>query len=257
MRRQPTYDELIAEGDAVPVAGWDFSWFDGRATEERPAWGYSRLLSERLRRTHAVLDIQTGGGEVLAGALRAAAAGEPAVLAATESWPPNVALARANLGPFGGEVAEVPDDGILPFPSGSFDLVVSRHPTEIVWAEIVRVLKPGGAYFSQQVGAGSNRELTDFMMGPQPVSQSRSPQVAVAEATAAGLEVVDVREQALRVEFFDVAAVVHFLKKVLWTVPGFTVAGYREQLARMHEHIQANGSFVSHSQRFLIEARSR
>jgi SAM-dependent methyltransferase len=257
MRSQPTYDELIAEGDAVPVEGWDFSWFDGRATEERPAWGYSRLLSERLRRAHAVLDIQTGGGEVTAGALRAAGADGPAVLAATESWPPNVALARASLAPFGGEVAEVPDDDGLPFSSGSFDLVVSRHPAEIVWPEITRVLKPGGAYFSQQVGAGSNRELTDFMMGPQPVDQSRSPQVAVAEATAAGLEIVDLREQALRVEFFDVAAVVHFLKKVLWTVPGFTVAGYREPLARMHEHIQANGSFVCHSQRFLIEARPR
>jgi SAM-dependent methyltransferase len=257
MRSQPTYDELIAEGDAVPVDGWDFSWFDGRATEQRPPWGYSRLLSERLRRALAVLDIQTGGGEVTAGALRAAGADGPAVLAATESWPPNVALARASLAPFGGEVAEVADDDSLPFPSGSFDLVVSRHPAEIVWPEITRVLKPGGAYFSQQVGAGSNRELTEFMMGPQPVSQSRSPQVAVAEATEAGLEVVDLREQALRVEFFDVAAVVHFLKKVLWTVPGFTVAGYREPLARMHEHIQANGSFVCHSQRFLIEARPR
>jgi hypothetical protein len=71
----------------------------------------------------------------------------------------------------------------------------------------------------------------------------------------AGLEAVDVREQSLRVEFFDVAAVVHFLRKVLWTVPGFTVAGYAEPLARMHEHIQATGSFVSHAQRFLIEAR--
>jgi SAM-dependent methyltransferase len=277
MSRQPTYDELIAEGDAVPVAGWDFSWFDGRATEERPAWGYSRLLSEQLRRAHAVLDIQTGGGEVLAGALRAAGAGEPptsehragaasgpgaaasgpAVIAATESSPPNVALARASLAPFGGEVAEVADDARLPFPSGSFDLVVSRHPVEIVWLEIARVLEPAGTYFSQQVGAGSNRELTDFMMGPQLVDPSRSPQLAVADATAAGLEVVDLREQATQVEFFDVAAVVYFLKKVLWTVPGFTVAGYREPLARMHEHIHANGSFVCHSQRFLIEARSR
>jgi SAM-dependent methyltransferase len=257
MRSQPTYDELIAEGDAVPVEGWDFSWFEGRATEERPAWGYSRLLSERLQQAHAVLDIQTGGGEVTAGALRAAGADGPAVLAATESWPPNVALARASLAPFGGEVAEVADDARLPFQSGSFDLVVSRHPAEIVWPEITRVLKPGGAYFSQQVGAGSNRELTDFMMGPQPVSQSRSPQVAVAEATEAGLEVIDLRERALRVEFFDVAAVVHFLKKVLWTVPGFSVASYREPLARMHEHIQANGSFICYSQRFLIEARPR
>jgi len=64
-----------------------------------------------------------------------------------------------------------------------------------------------------------------------------------------------VREQALRVEFFDVGAVVHFLKKVLWTVPGFTVDGYTEPLARMRRHIQGYGSFVSHSQRFFIEAR--
>jgi len=48
---------------------------------------------------------------------------------------------------------------------------------------------------------------------------------------------------------------VHFLAKVLWTVPGFSVAGYREPLARMHEHVRAHGAFVCHSQRFLIEVR--
>ncbi len=244
---------MIAEGDAVPVEGWDFSWFDGRATEERPPWGYARLMGERARRARAVLDIQTGGGEVLAAAL--AGGPVPPVLAATESWPPNVEIARRNLEPFGATVAHVPDDAGLPFGSGTFDLVVSRHPTETVWPDIARVLQPGGSYLSQQVGAGTNRELTDFMMGPQPVSKSRSTGRAVAEATRAGLEVVDLREATLRVEFFDVAAVVYFLKKVLWTVPGFTVAGYGEPLLRMHEHIEADGSFVCHAQRFLIEAR--
>ena len=193
---------------------------------------------------------------MLAAALRASRA-RPAVLAATESWPPNAELARRTLSELGGTVAEVADDADLPFPSGVFDLVVSRHPTEVGWPEIARVLQPGGSYFSQQVGAGSNRKLTDFMMGPQPVSPSRSAQVAVAEATAAGLEVTDLREQALRVEFFDVAAVVHFLRMVLWTVPGFTVAAYLEPLQRMHEHIRAAGSFTCHSQRFLIDARKQ
>jgi hypothetical protein len=93
------------------------------------------------------------------------------------------------------------------------------------------------------------------MMGPQPVSRARSPQRAVAGARAAGLAVVGLWEQALRVEFYDVGAVVHFLRKVPWTVPGFTVDGYRDQLARMHERIRARGPFVSHAQRFLIEAR--
>jgi hypothetical protein len=80
-------------------------------------------------------------------------------------------------------------------------------------------------------------------------------QLAVGAAGAAGLEVTDLREQALRVEFFDVGAVVYFLRKVLWTVPGFTVEGYRDQLARLHEVIQAEGRFTCHAQRFLIEAR--
>jgi SAM-dependent methyltransferase len=250
----PTFAELIAEGEAVPTEGWDFSWFDGRATEERPRWGYSRLLADRIGRADAVLDVETGGGEVLAGALRSARH-RPAVLAATESWPPNVEIAGRNLAPYGGVVAEVADDADLPFPPLSFGLVVSRHPVEVLWTEIARVLTPGGTYLSQQIGAGTNRELYEFMMGPQPADSSRSAQVAVAEATAAGLDVVDAQEQALRVEFFDVGAVVHFLRKVIWTVPGFTVAGYREPLARMHEHIRANGAFVCHSQRVLIEAR--
>jgi SAM-dependent methyltransferase len=259
MAVDPTFAELIAEGDAVPIAGWDFSWFDGRATEERPRWGYARVLAERIGRAESVLDVQTGGGEVLAEALRTVVPGtgghRPAVLAATESWPPNLEVARRNLAPFGGVVEQVADDADLPFPAGSFGLVVSRHPVEVVWPEIARVLKPGGTFFSQHVGDGSNRELTDFMMGPQPVSRSRSPQVTVAGAAAAGLDVLDLQEQTLRVEFFDVAAVVHFLNKVLWTVPGFSVAGYGEPLKRMHEHIQANGAFVCHSQRFLIEVR--
>ena len=43
-----SFDDLIAEAVAANVAGWDFSWLDGRATEERPSWGYQRLMSARL-----------------------------------------------------------------------------------------------------------------------------------------------------------------------------------------------------------------
>jgi SAM-dependent methyltransferase len=249
-----TFAELVAEGAAEPVEGWDFSWFDGRATEERPAWGYSGLLSRRLGAASVVLDVQTGGGEVLAGSL----AGSPSVpgrVAATESWPPNVVLARRALAPYRGAVVRADDAGGLPFATGTFDLVVSRHPTVAVWPEIARVLAPGGSYLSQQVGVGSNRELTDFMMGPQPVHPGRSTDWAAAGARAAGLEVTDLREQAMQVEFFDVGAVVYFLRKVLWTVPGFTVAGYAEPIARMHAHIGEHGSFRCRAQRFLIEAR--
>jgi SAM-dependent methyltransferase len=254
MARQRSFDELVGEADAEPVEGWDFSWLAGRATEERPSWGYSRLLAQRVGGARAVLDVQTGGGEVLAGALHDSEQ-VPAMVVATESWPPNAGLARRALAPFGGAVALAADEGGLPFRSDQFDLVVSRHPTVAVWPEIARVLAPAGTYLSQQVGPGTNRELTDFMMGPQPVNQGRSPGRAEAGAGAAGLTVTALRAQSLRVEFFDVGAVIYFLRKVLWTVPGFTVAGYADALARMHVHIGTHGSFVSHAQRFLIEAR--
>jgi SAM-dependent methyltransferase len=244
-----TFEDLLAEGEAVPVQGWDFSWFDGRATEERPSWGYARMMAERMASSSAALDIQTGGGEVLAQVTHA-----PPVLAATESWPPNIEVAQRNLHSLGVSVVEVADNADLPFPAESFDLVVSRHPTVTLWDEIARVLQPGGTYLSQQIGAGTNRELSEFMIGPQPVGQRQNAQRAVTSAEAAGLVVVDLREQSLRTTFDDVGAVVYFLRKVIWTVPGFTVDGYRDNLARLHERIQAAGPFVAHAQRFLIEA---
>jgi hypothetical protein len=56
---------------------------------------------------------------------------------------------------------------------------------------------------------------------------------------------------ACRVEFFDIGAVVYFLRKVIWTVPDFSVERYRDRLLAMDEQMP----FVSHAHRFLIEAR--
>jgi len=42
---------------------------------------------------------------------------------------------------------------------------------------------------------------------------------------------------------------------MIWTVPDFTVDRYREPLRKLHERIQADGAFVTHSSRVLIEAR--
>jgi predicted dehydrogenase len=53
-----TFGDLILEADSVSIAGWDFSWLDGRATEQRPSWGYQRLLRERLAHVQTALDPQ-------------------------------------------------------------------------------------------------------------------------------------------------------------------------------------------------------
>lgn len=246
------FEDLVAEADAAPVDGWDFSWLDGRATEERPSWGYQRLMSERLGGVSAACDIDTGGGEVLAGAAKF-----PPTMAATESWPPNAALATGRLHPRGVVVVVTADQPGLPFADAAFDLVTSRHPiTPIRWGEIARVLRPGGSYLAQQIGPATVSELVEYFIGPQPEKWAEcDPDVQRAQAQDAGLEVVDLRMERMRVEFFDIGAVIYFLRKVVWTVPDFTVGAYREPLRRLHERIEAQGPFVAHSSRVLVEAR--
>lgn len=245
-----TFEDLVGDAAAASVAGWDFSWLDGRASEARPSWGYQRLMSGRLRNASAALDIQTGGGEVLAGAELF-----PRTMVATESWPPNVAKATALLHPRGVVVVAAPDEPPLPFADGAFDLVTSRHPATIWWAEIARVLHSGGTYFAQHVGPASVFELVEYFLGPQPEARrGRHPDDEATAARAAGLEITDQRTERLRIEFNDIGAVVYFLRKVIWMVPGFTVDAYRDQLRRLHDRIQQEGPFVAYSSRTLTVA---
>ncbi len=199
-------EALIEEAEAAPIEGWDFSWLDGRATEERPSWGYSSLLAERAKDVSSLLDLQTGGGELLTQLPRL-----PPLTVATEGWEPNVRRAAQRLHSRRAWVVVAQEDlATLPFGSEAFDLVVSRHPIATWWDEVARVLRPGGRYLSQQVGPHSMQEVTEFFVGPQPATSLRRPELARENATTAGLRVDDLRMERLRATFVDVGAVVYF-----------------------------------------------
>ncbi|MGE3449287.1 MAG: class I SAM-dependent methyltransferase [Microbacteriaceae bacterium] len=247
-----SFDSLVDEAAAASVEGWDFGWLDGRATEERPSWGYQGLLRQHLAAATAALDIQTGGGEVLAGV---GADNLPPTMVATEGWPPNLARATALLHPLGAVVVADTGEPPLPFADGAFDLVSSRHPATVHWAEIARVLEPGGVYFAQHVGGRTNVEISEYFLGSVQSGNGRHHDIEAERARAAGLEVVQCRNERLRLEFFDVGAMVFFLRKVIWTVPDFTVDRYRERLRDLHDQIERDGVFHSTMSRTLIEAR--
>ncbi|WP_264029025.1 class I SAM-dependent methyltransferase [Cellulosimicrobium sp. SH8] len=259
------FDELITEAEQADVTGWGFGWLDGRATEERPPWGFVSLLSQHLARADAALDLDTGGGEVLAEALTSAVdRGDPVptTVVASEGWPPNAARARALLAPWGGRVV-VPVDGVLPVDDTSFGLVTARHPVAPAWSEIHRVLRPGGTYLAQHVGPGSAFELIEAFLGPQPEARrGRDPQDEARQARGAGLDVVDLRTATCRMELHDVGAVVWLLRKCVWWVPDFTVDRYRSVLedldARVRVGARDDGTtstpFVAHSTRHLVVA---
>jgi SAM-dependent methyltransferase len=246
-----SFDDLVDEAAAVPIVGWDFSWLDGRASEERPSWRYSERVAERAAGAQHMLDLECGDG-----ALLAALPTWPPLLVAAEGYEPNAVIAGARLGARGGHVVRIGQDReALPFVHAAFDLVTSRHPITTWWGEIARVLAPGGSYLSQQVGPRSVVELTEHMLGPQPPSSHRDPEQARIAAGRAGLEVVDLRLERLRTEFHDVGAVIYFLRLVVWIVPGFTVERFRDRLRTLHDRIERDGPFVAHATRFLVEAR--
>lgn len=208
------------------------------------------MLARRLPRVASALDVETGGGEVLA-----EIPALPARMCATESWAPNARHAARLLGTRGVEVLQTREGAALPFPNGSFELVVSRHPVRPNWSEIARVLAGGGRYLAQHVGPASAFELIEYFLGPLPEHRTaRHPHDEAAAAEAAGLKVIDLRTARCRMEFFDIAAVVYVLRKCVWWVPDFGVDRYRDTLRRLEQQIRTEGTFVAHSTRHLIEA---
>jgi len=180
----------------------------------------------------------------------------PPLLVATEGYLPNLIHATDRLRQRGGFVVATDDEHeLLPFCDATFDLVTSRHPVTTWWTEIERVLLPGGSYLSQQIGPDSVRELSEFIMGPWPEESARDPRLAEQQAVEAGLVVTDLRLERLRMVFYDIGAVIYFLRLVIWIVPSFDAQHYRDQLWSLHEQIERDGQYVTHATRFLIEAR--
>ena len=247
------FEDLVAEAAAADITGWDFTWLAGRATEERPPWGYLRRLSSALGTVTSAVDLDTGGGEVIAQVPHL-----PPSTYVTEGWPPNAARARELLGPRGVQVLETEPGAPVPLPDSAVELVTARHPVSPQWLEIARLLAPGGHYLAQHVGPASAFELIEHFLGPLPRQRhSRDPDAEAAAAQRAGLDVVELRTARCRMEFFDVGAVVWILRKCPWWVPDFTVDRYRDRLHVLDSQIRADGVFVAHSTRHLIRACPR
>jgi hypothetical protein len=166
----------------------------------------------------------------------------------TTTWPPTSTRSRT---PWSS-----PETKVRPAPPSTGPTSSGRPPTGPARPNstcTTFAAWPGVDLHFPDGGTWVERELYELLMGPQPDNPSRSAQVAAAEAAAVGLQLVHVQQQALDVVFLDIAAVVHFLRKVPWTVPDFTVQRYYDRLAALHAQLDRDGRFLCHSQRYLIE----
>lgn len=261
---QTDADALIEDAVDAAFRGWDFSWLAGRSDDPETPWRYTALAAEALSGSTTALDIDTGGGEALA-----ALAPFNGSVVATEGYPPNIPVAGANLRMVGVPLVGVesaPDNidqagatprdtaSHLPFRDDTFDLVLNRHSSYRA-DEIARVLEPGGIYLTQQRGEGDDELLRAFGR-PVPAAPDFDLGFAVAQLEDEGFKIVRAEESHATVRFFDVGAFVYYLRAIPWIVPNFDADADRDTLHRIHDTIQADGSFGVGSYRFLIEART-
>jgi SAM-dependent methyltransferase len=211
-------------------------------TEDAEPWDLPAVWRAALVSATRVLDMGTGGGEFLSRFADVL----PEHTVATEGWPLNVRIAHDRLAAYGVGVVGAgnePDDSLrarLPFADASFDLVLNRHES-FAPAEVFRVLSPGGAFLTQQVGGDEFGEIRKaFAMSPN------APHVSYERFRGgladAGFDVVDGGETSGSYEFADVAALVAYVQLVPWDVPDdFTVERYAEALLALHASGPAAG----------------
>lgn len=240
-----------AEEKAAHIHGWDFSHLDGRYQEQVDfPWDYREIIQEYLAPEMRLLDIDTGGGEFLL------SLNHPTQkTAATENYPPNVQLCKEKLLPLGVDFQQASGNGPLPFADGSFQMVINRHG-DFNPDEIYRVLKPGGIFVTQQVGAENDRELVQLLCGETPLPfPEQYAAIAAEKFRKAGFSVLRTEECYRKIAFFDVGALVWFARIISWEFPGFSVATHLENLRNAQKRLEENGTISGRTHRFLLIAQ--
>jgi SAM-dependent methyltransferase len=253
-----SFEATVSEALTAPLSGWNFGWMQGRTAVDPLPWSYADVASEFAADASSMLDMGTGGGEVLS-RLNARAR----LTVATESWLPNVPVAASRLHPIGVRVVHVtgaPDNvdqrdtpESLPFFDSSFELVTNRHES-FVAADVARVLAPGGTFVTQQVDHHSYDDLYEALGRDAPSSPPSWLPLATDQIGRAGLRIGTATAGEEVRWFHDVGALVYYLRLVPWAVTGFDITQELGSLSRLHESMLESPLRVR-QRRFLVIAQ--
>ncbi len=209
-------------------------------------WDFEALARAAVATAERVLDLGTGGGEVLSRTI----AGLSARCVATEEWAVNAPVARDRLAPMGVDVVRC-DSLRLPFRDAAFDIVLDRHEA-LEPAEVARVLRASGQAITQQVGPDNWPELRRFFPRKTEFGDHFSAyQRGFADA---GLVVDDARWHEERVAFADLGDIVYMLLVAPWEVPAFDPAADLEALLALDDALRTDQGIVLTETRYIIRA---
>lgn len=240
--------EQWKKDEAAPFEGWDFSYIRERKNEEKEPWDYEALAKELVQKSKSILDMGTGGGEIFS-----SLAPFPEHTVAIEWYKLNVKVARKRLEPLGVKVLEVDESYELPFADGEFDLVLNRH-SAFTASEVLRILRVGGNFLTQQVGGGN---LNDLIAAFEATLKYKSWTLEHIknDIQNAGFAIRDAKEWKGQIEFKDVGAIVYFLKAIPWVIEGFSVENNLKHLSQLQSKLDKGEKLVFSQVRFLVSAQ--
>ncbi|MHB8376864.1 MAG: class I SAM-dependent methyltransferase [Dehalococcoidia bacterium] len=230
---------------AANFSGWVFD-VDATHLDPPAPWDYEAIAREQASRAARVLDLGTGGGERLSEVI----AGLPCRAVATEEWHVNAPIAARRLAPLGVDVVRC-SSLRLPFAGASFDLVLDRHEA-LDPAEAARVLAPGGAVITQQVGGDNWPELGRFF--PRKTDFGDHFHGYQRGFAAAGLSIDDARWHEERVAFGGIAHVAYMLALTPWFVADFDPEGDLDALLALEDACGTPDGVVLTEMRYIIRA---
>ncbi|MEI5906789.1 SAM-dependent methyltransferase [Bacillus spongiae] len=234
-------------------SGWDFSFVTetGRIQNELLSWSYGSITMPVVRKATSLLDMGTGGGEFFS-LLRPF----PDNVFATEGFKPNIPIAKKKLEPLGVTVLPFEKDNELPFTSNQFGLIINKHESYCP-AEVRRISKKNGIFLTQQVGGLDCKEINDAL--GMPINQEYlnwNLDRALKELEEHHFNVLVKKEEFPTQRFYDIGALVYYLKAIPWQIPNFNLEDLKEQLFSLHKKIEKDGYFDAKQHRFLIKAKA-
>lgn len=241
------------EQSIAHIHGWDFSHLAGRYTEETDLpWDYQRIILEDLTPDMKLLDVDTGGGEFLLSLHH-----PYANTSAAESYPPNVQLCKETLLPLGIDFRAGDGQDVLPFADASFDRIINRHGDFNV-EDIRRMLKRGGHFITEQVGAENDRELVELLLGETALPfPEQYLEIVRRKFCDAGFTILDAQECWRPIKFYDVGALVWFSRIIEWEFPDFSVERCQERLLHAQQLLERNGCIEGRIHRFMLVCEKR
>ncbi|MBL8006617.1 MAG: class I SAM-dependent methyltransferase [Ignavibacteria bacterium] len=231
------------------VSGWDFSVLDSRMTESELKWDYVKIIDSFIKSDINLLDLGTGGGELLS-----RFAGKGINIYATESYTPNIEIAKSRLKKFGAILISDYSDDKLPFEDSFFDLIINRHESYNP-SEVYRILKPGGFFITQQVDGKSELTINQLLnLKPNEEFFNWNHASAKDGLINSSFSIIRCDEDTGYTRFTDTEAVLFYIRSVPWQFRDYKKINFTETEKQLRVYFSENEFLDVIKIRFLIIA---